>query len=338
MKLRAAAVALALCASTFTQPANAGLNAEIDLSNPRIVPIYGSDSPTPPNIGDQASYSGFLYSSRIVFSAAHSEVQFDRDGNRTTFNSKYIFVGRPNSTAGDYKGLVKVEKRFIAKNYRFNNATLDDFAIYVLEKDLIPAAPVKLLTPELEIEIRASQTPIKMHGYGEYQDRCEPNEKLPCSPKNKKTLQPRSLTSILYTLAEVEAIVGYKRAQLVDHLIMNNGKTGFGCSGDSGGSITSTYKNELIYLATTPNGLSSYACGASDGYDGKGGINYASPVYKHLDIVKEAEDYVAAALAREAEAKAAIAKKKSTITCVKGKTSKKVTAVSPKCPTGYKKK
>jgi hypothetical protein len=30
--------------------------------------------------------------------------------------------------------------------------------------------------------------------------------------------------------------------------------------------------------------------------------------------------------------------KKSTITCVKGKTSKKVTAVKPKCPTGYKKK
>ena len=30
--------------------------------------------------------------------------------------------------------------------------------------------------------------------------------------------------------------------------------------------------------------------------------------------------------------------KKSSITCVKGKTSKKVTAVNPKCPTGYKKK
>ena len=30
--------------------------------------------------------------------------------------------------------------------------------------------------------------------------------------------------------------------------------------------------------------------------------------------------------------------KKTTITCVKGKTSKKVTAVNPKCPTGYKKK
>ena len=338
MKFRAAAVALAVCASTFTQPANAGLNAEIDLSNPRIVPIYGSDSPTPPNSGDQASYSGFLYSSRIVFSAAHSEYQFDQQGNKIQFARKYLFIGLPNSKAGDYKGAVKVALRLVAKNYRSNNATLDDFAIYVLEKDLVPAAPVKLLTPEIETEIRESKTPIKMHGYGEYQDRCEPNEAMPCMQRYKKTLQPRSLTSILYTLADVEAMVGYKRPQLVDHLIMNNGKTGFGCSGDSGGSVTSTYKNEFIYLATTPNGNSVYACGASSGHDGKGGVSYASPVYKHLDILKEAEDYVAAALAKEAEAKAALAKKKSTITCVKGKVSKKVTGANPKCPPGYKKK
>jgi len=30
--------------------------------------------------------------------------------------------------------------------------------------------------------------------------------------------------------------------------------------------------------------------------------------------------------------------KKTTITCVKGKVSKKVSAVNPKCPIGYKKK
>ena len=34
----------------------------------------------------------------------------------------------------------------------------------------------------------------------------------------------------------------------------------------------------------------------------------------------------------------AVAKKKSTITCVKGKKVKKVTAVKPQCPKGYKKK
>ena len=32
------------------------------------------------------------------------------------------------------------------------------------------------------------------------------------------------------------------------------------------------------------------------------------------------------------------AAKATTITCVKGKTNKKVTAVNPKCPAGYKKK
>ena len=40
----------------------------------------------------------------------------------------------------------------------------------------------------------------------------------------------------------------------------------------------------------------------------------------------------------EAKAKADAAKKKSTIICVKGKLTKKVTAVNPKCPKGYKKK
>ena len=42
---------------------------------------------------------------------------------------------------------------------------------------------------------------------------------------------------------------------------------------------------------------------------------------------------------QEAEAKAkAAALRKTTITCVKGKLTKKVTAVKPKCPAGYKKK
>ena len=40
----------------------------------------------------------------------------------------------------------------------------------------------------------------------------------------------------------------------------------------------------------------------------------------------------------EAKAKLEASKKKTTITCVKGKLTKKVTAVNPKCPAGYKKK
>jgi len=40
----------------------------------------------------------------------------------------------------------------------------------------------------------------------------------------------------------------------------------------------------------------------------------------------------------EAAVKAATSMKKKTITCVKGKISKKVTALNPKCPSGYKKR
>ena len=56
-----------------------------------------------------------------------------------------------------------------------------------------------------------------------------------------------------------------------------------------------------------------------------------------LKAKQEAEAKAAAELKaqQEAEAKAA-AMKKTTITCVKGKLTKKVTGVKPKCPTGYK--
>lgn len=58
---------------------------------------------------------------------------------------------------------------------------------------------------------------------------------------------------------------------------------------------------------------------------------------------KEADRLIAEAAAKakaaaEAAAKAAAAKKKTTITCVKGKTVKKVTAIKPVCPKGYTRK
>ena len=59
-----------------------------------------------------------------------------------------------------------------------------------------------------------------------------------------------------------------------------------------------------------------------------------------LKAKQEADAKAAAELKakQEAEAKAAAAKKKITITCVKGKLTKKVTALKPVCPKGYRKK
>jgi hypothetical protein len=378
-----ALLAAALTLGALPAPAQAGYNAPIDLTNPRIVPIYNFDQPNTSNPNAEAAFSGFLYSSRIVFSAAHSEYYFNSDGSITYRPETGRYVGLPNSKTTDMKGIVRVSKRIISKTFRYNNASLGDFVIYILEKDLIQAEPVALLTPEIEKELLANRAEIRMHGYGEYLDRCLPGEVAPCTKKDLKTEQPRSITSILRTLAEAESIVGYQRPQLAPALIIQNGKTGFGCGGDSGGSITTIYQGKLLYLTTTPNGMNGYACGAAGGYDGFGGINYSSPVYEFADIIKEAEEYVAGQVALEKAAADKIAAEKSaiekaaadkaaaekaaldkieadrvaaekaaadkaaaekakaksrTVICIKGKVQKKVTALNPICPKGFKKK
>jgi hypothetical protein len=75
-------------------------------------------------------------------------------------------------------------------------------------------------------------------------------------------------------------------------------------------------------------------------------INNAMSEYATV-LAAEAARVAEAAAAKAAAAKAAAAKaaaakaaalKKTTITCVKGKLTKKVTAVKPVCPAGYKKK
>jgi hypothetical protein len=65
------------------------------------------------------------------------------------------------------------------------------------------------------------------------------------------------------------------------------------------------------------------------------GFTYSSPTVKVRLTQEKAIE--APSPTPSVSAKPAAAKKTS-ITCIKGKTSKKVTAVSPTCPKGYKKK
>jgi hypothetical protein len=71
-------------------------------------------------------------------------------------------------------------------------------------------------------------------------------------------------------------------------------------------------------------------------YLSAGGFTYSSPTIK----VKLEQDAPAptATPTPTATAEVKVANKKITITCIKGKATKKVTAVKPKCPSGYKKK
>jgi hypothetical protein len=70
------------------------------------------------------------------------------------------------------------------------------------------------------------------------------------------------------------------------------------------------------------------------------GFHYSSPTLQvKLSQEKSNKTEDAAKTSdNKAVVKPATASAKKSITCVKGKTSKKVTSANPKCPTGYRKK
>ena len=348
--------------------AQASLPGIEDYTNERIVPLL--ISPT----SARADGSGFLYSSRIVFTSAHTAVTFDSNGRMVDFRGE-LSVGKPNSNVTNSGTGVRVIKRFAAPGYIADKeGDVNDFAILVLERDLMQIEPAQLMTPEIEKELVGKKTTVKIHGYGNYVDLCGPNEILPCKTGQLvSSAVPRSAEATLRTASDFAQLIPRPiPARFVNELLFFSPEKNGMCAGDSGGSLTTTYNGKLLYLSNIGTGAFTYGCGMGGGYDGKGGFQYSPQIYKQLDLLKQAENFLAEQIAielatakskaeteaiaaaelkakQEAEAKAAAelkaaqeaevkaaAVKKTTITCVKGKLIKKVIAVKPKCPTGYK--
>jgi hypothetical protein len=106
----------------------------------------------------------------------------------------------------------------------------------------------------------------------------------------------------------------------------------YSCSGDSGGPAYIKKDSEILYLGPLARASNTFCLLTPD---------YTVPwsdidlLADHMNLFREAEKRVA--LLPKVERKSSDAKK-VTITCVKGKLTKKVTALKPKCPAGYKKK
>ena len=353
-----------LCLLLYSNTSYASYESAPDYSNGRVVPLMSSPNDL------NSNGSGFLYSSRIVFTSGHTAFSFNSNGERQEFRPN-LAVGKPNVSIKTIGSGVRVIKRISAPKYLGNDSPdLHDFAILILESDLIPAEPVQLLTPEIEQILLEKRAEVKIHGYGNTVDLCGPGESVPCKTNRFNASDvPRSITATLRPATDFPTLVGYQVPKRLSEqlLFFTPGKSSM-CGGDSGGSLTTSFNGNIMYLANIGTADRIYACGQSPSFDGKGGINYSQPIYRYLDLIKEAEIFVATQIAlenaeakaaaelkakEEAEAKAAAelkakqeadakaaaaAQKKTTITCVKGKLSKKVTAVKPVCPKGYKKK
>jgi hypothetical protein len=341
MKLkRFVVVSFTLAISLIWMPSisKAGLNSPVNLENPRVVPIFGQFSAA--QVSPGAGWSGFLYSPRIVFSAAHSHFKFDQDGNRIPDAPPFITVGLPNSSAKSAQGRVKVIKTYVPSDFKRSPVgSMNDFSVLVLEKDLIQVNPAKLLNAEIELELVNSRAEVAFHGYGEYRDRCAAGQKNPCpalsSDHSRNTSElPRINKINLAPKSDFPSLQGANLAAVEKEVLVSNHQ---GCSGDSGGPITTIYKGEAIYLGQGLNGFKVYACGAGNGLNDvkdPEAFGLFSPVYKHLDLIREAEEFVKA----QNSGINSKSKKEISINCIKGKTTRSFSGVNPKCPKGYRKK
>ena len=348
---------------------------------------FGQDATGDPNaVQISTNTSGFLYSERIILTAAHVLNYLRIQPNGDTDGFVFAPGLADKSNAKRYK-IIKafIPKTFINLDNSKNIAAVDDFAIVVIDEDMPLKVKVKIATEDQMRRFAKDKSEVVMIGYGLQSG---------SQRKNPQDIirAPHKMTGYLYT---PEMMVEHHRQYNLrpsswttsDWGTNSNQKTGSICSGDSGSGYFVEENSIRYYVGTAGNGGESSNCKADGTFSlTTGGFmaNFSSP-NKFLDLIKSAEIFVeeqkkaqlvkaeearlAAELKakQEAEAKAVADKlaadklaaeklaaeklaaeklaatkvaalKKTTITCIKGKLVKKVTAVKPLCPAGYKKK
>ena len=345
---------------------------------------FGQDATGDPNaVQISTNTSGFLYSERIILTAAHVLNYLRIQPNGDTDGFVFAPGLADKSNAKRYK-IIKafIPKTFINLDNSKNIAAVDDFAIVVIDEDMPLKVKVKIATEDQMRRFAKDKSEVVMIGYGlqSGSQRNNPQDIIRA---------PHKMTGYLYT---PEMMVEHHRQYNLrpsswttsDWGTNSNQKTGSICGGDSGAGYFVEENSVRYYVGTAGNGGETSNC-KEDGtfsFTTGGFMAYFTSPNKFLDLIKSAETFVeeqkklelvkaeevrlaaelkakqeaeskAAELKaqQEAEAKAAAdlkakqeadakaaATKKTTITCVKGKLTKKVTSVKPKCPAGYKKK
>jgi secreted trypsin-like serine protease len=235
--------------------------------------------------GPWANGSGYLYSPRIVFTAGHT---------KDNAEFKDLYVSQPNSKLKSGMESIKVVKKIFPSTYSTKNY-MDDFAIIILEKPLAEIEPAHLITAELLGKALAAKTPMKITGFGVYQDIClEKKVASPCDFGGDRTsIVPRSILMKASGYDDVKRDYNRTDEELFDHVFLTGPHKSGACGGDSGGSTTVVIDDIDYYVGTTPSGhWNAYACGQSGGIVGDT-IGYTAPVFKFLNLIAEAEKFVA---------------------------------------------
>ncbi len=258
---------------------------------------YGKDATGDPNaVRINGGATGFLYSDRLVFTAAHN---FDGSENW----SKLGFVNAPGVLSTSEQKKYNIQKIFKEPTYRARVGTdstrVNDFAIIVLSESIPMRNKVEIASAaDIESFIR-EKAPVEMVGYGFQLEA----QRADLQPWNNRT--PHKMTSVLVSGADIRKYYSTNAGLLrpnqtiLELGIPNNDKSGSVCDGDSGAGFYVERANVRYYLGAVGGSQAGITNCYGDRYGDQtrwrsiGGISGITPTHKFLTLIKEAEEFVA---------------------------------------------
>jgi secreted trypsin-like serine protease len=277
--------------------------------------------------------SGVLIAPSIVATAGHCVL------DSTGLLTSKVFVGDPGANWNSINSSNQIRSVQITPGFQnaANDKVGNDDIVFLILSEKKPFDRRVRLASEDEIQgIRSKAGPLKLFGYGHISDAGE------------KATTPRS-TEGTYSSINSKLNMG-----VIQPITKNV------CQGDSGGPVVSITATEIIVLGVIVGTDLRSSCGKTfasftlvSRYTNlafSAAIAQMSVLEEELaksindsDELSSSQYTVIDELnARISELEAEIERLKllipSTITCAKAKLTKKVTAVNPKCPAGYKKK
>jgi len=253
---------------------------------------FGQDATGDPNAVWMMGSSGFLYSDRIVFTAAHS-VEFLGDDFANT-----AWLLAPGVKNGFDQKKYRIQKILKAPTYRArvgkDNTRVDDFAILILRESMPVRNSVQVASPaDIESFIR-EKTPVEMVGYG-FQD-----ESSRTDLQWRNTQSPHKMTSVLVSGEDLRKYYStYKGLIEPDQTILDLGvpnteKNGSVCDGDSGAGFF-VQKGDVRYYIGAVGGAQAGItnCRSFLKFLPTGGMSGVNSAYRSIALIKEAEDFVA---------------------------------------------
>ena len=255
---------------------------------------FGQDATGDPNaVHIQGNSSGFLYSERIILTAAHVLGQLRIQPNGDTDGFVYA-PGLADKTNAKRYRIVKafIPKTFINADPTKEIQPIDDFAIVVLEEDMPLEVKVEIATEAQMIEFAKLKTKIEMVGYGLH------NGSQRLNSMYDQNRAPHKLISYLYS---PEMMVDFHTREFqvpfwkkVEWGAIHKKEYGSICNQDSGSGFYVEGKNVRYYVGTAGNGngISNCQADGSVKFANNGGMSWFPAPFKFLDLLKTAESFV----------------------------------------------